>query len=65
MLKACNGVCEICGKPDPKLRPLFVDHCHTTLKVRGLLCMKCNTGLGWYESVVGAKVEEYLAKQKG
>lgn len=41
-----NGCCAICGD---ERDDLFVDHCHTTGKVRGLLCPKCNTFLGWYE----------------
>lgn len=44
-----NGVCLICGKP-PKLgRHLDVDHCHKTGRIRGLLCNKCNHGLGDFE----------------
>ncbi|MGI4873183.1 MAG: endonuclease VII domain-containing protein [Janthinobacterium lividum] len=35
--------CWICNKPHPKL---FMDHCHTTGKVRGMLCPGCNTYLG-------------------
>ena len=41
-----NGVCQICKKDCPSRRFLSVDHCHKTGKVRGLLCVKCNTALG-------------------
>ncbi len=37
-----SGVCGICAK-DVKLN---IDHCHSTGKVRGLLCMDCNHGIG-------------------
>lgn len=40
-----NGVCAICYRKD-KSRSLAVDHCHTTGKIRGLLCAPCNRSLG-------------------
>lgn len=48
-----NGKCPICnGILDPDgiraSRP-YVDHCHETGKVRGLLCHHCNTGLGYFK----------------
>ena len=47
MFKEQNGCCWICGIHQQELvKPLFVDHCHTTNKVRGLLCQVCNTLLG-------------------
>src|SRR6266851_4660674 len=42
-----GGVCAICGRKS-KCR-LGVDHCHSSHKVRGLLCSKCNVGLGNYD----------------
>jgi Recombination endonuclease VII len=47
MLARQNGACAICSRiPDKRLA---VDHCHTSGKVRGLLCAKCNSGLAFYE----------------
>jgi Recombination endonuclease VII len=42
-----NGVCAICHKAPEPGSELYVDHCHATNFVRGLLCHDCNTGLGF------------------
>lgn len=42
-----EGCCSICHTHQLELtKSLHVDHCHTTGKIRGLLCFKCNTLLG-------------------
>lgn len=45
-----GGGCAICkatiGEAKRK-RALFVDHDHKTKRVRGLLCMRCNTAIGY------------------
>lgn len=43
-----NGVCKICSGTDSG-RPLSVDHCHKTKRIRGLLCTRCNLGLGYFK----------------
>jgi hypothetical protein len=42
-----KGCCAVCGTKNPHPHPNFsVDHDHRTLKVRGLLCHKCNSAVG-------------------
>ena len=43
-----NFCCAICDLPQDQVprKKLFVDHCHTTGEVRGLLCQACNFVLG-------------------
>jgi len=55
ILDSQNGCCGICGEEagDSKLH---VDHCHATGVVRGLLCQKCNTGIG----LLGDNLESVL-----
>ena len=43
------GKCAICGVHQSDLkRRLFIDHCHKTGVVRGLLCHRCNSALGLF-----------------
>ena len=66
MLEKQNGVCAICKKEDPTQR-LSVDHCHTTNKVRALLCSNCNTGLGLFKEdiMLMTKAINYLKEHHG
>ncbi len=41
-----NGKCAICVREEENGNMLSVDHDHSSGKVRGLLCHKCNVGLG-------------------
>jgi len=47
-LEQQNNTCAICFKPEQsnRYKTLCVDHCHTTGKIRGLLCSNCNRALG-------------------
>ena len=46
LLEEQGGTCAICKEECPSGRRLAQDHCHDTGKNRGLLCCKCNRGLG-------------------
>jgi hypothetical protein len=53
MLEEQDNKCKICfmefNTDDTKATTPCVDHCHTTDKVRGLLCPLCNRGLGQFK----------------
>ena len=49
LLASQNDRCAICRRPiadGAGQSAVHVDHCHSTGRVRGLLCPACNTGLG-------------------
>ncbi len=52
MLAIQDGRWKVCGTVTPGRRTQYfsVDHDHVTGKVRGLLCVKCNWRLGWFEA---------------
>lgn len=67
MSKLQGGKCAICqnGENSNKSKKLLsVDHCHKTNKVRGLLCDRCNLGLGLLgdSSEIIAKALKYMRK---
>lgn len=49
MLSRQGGVCACCGTTyaGAHFLNMMVDHCHVTGMVRGLLCFKCNSILGF------------------
>lgn len=64
LLEKQGGVCAICREP-PEGLWLNVDHDHSSGAVRGLLCNRCNTGLGLFQDdtrTLRAAVE-YLDRQ--
>ncbi len=46
-----GGKCLICRETPVRVKnsPLYVDHCHKTGRVRGLLCNPCNSFVGYVE----------------
>lgn len=66
-----SGQCAICKTDKPysggeRGGRLHVDHCHSTGKVRGLLCSSCNVGLGRFKdsAVLIRTAADYLEKNE-
>ena len=67
MLKDQNNKCVICSYEfGQKAGDTYVDHNHSTGKVRGLLCQHCNSGLGYFRDNEDnlAKGIKYLQERK-
>jgi len=72
LLAEQKGCCAICGSAASYSRnykftglaKFSVDHCHTTGKVRGLLCTKCNRALGLLNDSIETvlRMAKYLRK---
>lgn len=64
IFKNQGEVCAICKSDDHNSTNFHVDHCHSTGAVRGILCKRCNTGLGYFEKY-GLLFTKYLEDTKG
>jgi hypothetical protein len=62
MLHEQDGGCAICGDAPNERISLHIDHDHGTGEIRGLLCFRCNGGLGQFKENSGRLVRaaEYL-----
>jgi hypothetical protein len=69
LIKRQGGLCAICGRRPPvkqgRHTGLVIDHDHKTGLVRGLLCQRCNYGLGVFrdDPALFLKVIDYLASE--
>lgn len=63
MLLSQKNQCGVCEKSIFELRkPLAVDHCHRTKRVRGLLCFSCNRSIAILDDPrLLARAQAYLA----
>ena len=58
-----DNKCACCGRETK----LVVDHCHTTGKIRELLCNNCNTALGLLneDTTIVQNLSTYIRKHNG
>jgi Recombination endonuclease VII len=70
LLEAQCCRCAMCATPFEEGQPIFIDHNHACCPTekrscgrcrRGLLCLRCNTALGYIERYTGL-ADAYLAK---
>jgi hypothetical protein len=64
LFRRSAGKCSICGRDFERTGKgaACVDHCHVTGRVRGVLCSRCNTILGFADDdpLILKAAEEYL-----
>lgn len=42
LLQDQGGLCKVCKEVPEEYKPLYVDHDHNTMIIRGLICCRCN-----------------------
>jgi hypothetical protein len=59
LLEEQENSCAICGVHHSlgQHGRLSIDHCHTTGEVRGLLCHKCNFGIGQFNDDIALLIK--------
>lgn len=71
MFDSVDGKCELCGhemmRRGKSQYGSVIDHDHVSGKMRGMICSRCNTGLGKLgDSIAGLiKAVDYLARKSG
>jgi len=66
MLEEQNNECGICHD-ELKEGKIHIDHCHSTDKVRGILCSQCNPALGSFKddvNILQAAIDYLLTSKK-
>lgn len=67
LLSAASHKCEIClCDLGTDTNFIAVDHCHDSGEVRGILCPRCNAGIGWFKDSPEAlrSAARYLEKDR-
>ena len=67
-LKRIQGnACAICGRILDTVKAVHIDHNHNTGQYRGILCSKCNNGLGFFNDDIQlfTKAITYLQTSTG
>lgn len=67
MVAAQKGRCAICREEPQGGKPLHIDHCHASGRVRSLLCSRCNTAIGLLrdDPEIALRASTYLRISKG
>lgn len=65
MLAEQDGKCAIC-RVSQEGKKLSIDHNHQTGQIRGLLCQKCNIGIGHFDDDITRLLHavHYLVKER-
>ncbi len=53
LMASANGRCQLCGDLPGNAHGLVIDHDHATNHIRGVICQRCNIGLGMLMNVEG------------